>query len=158
MWEIYTLMGVYAAFIALFLNTVGLGTFGLSKKLRELKVRQPKNARWYRVTDFLTKERNEETMRLIFVHLIFLRCVQTFLTFLLLSLLITGTLGIVNEVHKPLNISDLIGQSTPATSIPCEVGAFAFEFVLFIILSVWVAAYNSFILNRHQELAALGSS
>jgi len=155
MLEFFGLMGTCVAFIGFYLGALGLRTCGLSKKLRGLFVRQPKNAAWYSVSQFLSKERNEDTIRLIFFHLLLLRCVQVFFTLLLLSLFITGRLCILREVYTKIDIADLIGESNGESTVPIELGALALEFVGFLILAIWVRVHSSFITSRHDELAAL---
>jgi hypothetical protein len=75
-----------------------------------------------------------------------------------ISLFVTGILGFVNEVYNQVNLDALIEKSIDTVTIPPELGALAFESVLFLITSIWINAYGLFIANRYEELVELSSS
>lgn len=155
MQELGFLIAFFTAIVGLYLGTVGTNTFGLAKELRGLNVRQPRNKRWYTVSEFLQKEKNEETMILIFVHRLVLRIGQIFYSVLLIAQIVTILIVFRGEYYKSFIIHDLIGESPRSGSVPDIISAAAFEFLSFIVTAVWISIYRGVISAKKEDIRSL---
>lgn len=158
MGTLFGLMGYWLTIVGIALAVIGLDTIGLAGMLRRLLVRQPKNARWYQIGEFLDKDKNEDKMRLVLVQMPVLRLAQLALIMLMIANIVLSLVTVRRGAFDGFQMSDLIGPSPSPDSISVEVFLLCLAFVLYLVVAIWVAIYHHFVKGRRKVFDASSAS